>query len=128
MRTVPARRKGEGMIRRWGLGGFALVVALAGLFGWPAAVQAAPAEQATPDSGAIVALAGTHHLWVADGQGVLHWAGDTRALARRAVDWTNRIDVDVERLKAYRRGDPWLSAGLLKMGDSIYLPKWETDQ
>jgi hypothetical protein len=58
----------------------------------------------------------------------LHWAGDTRAVAGHAVDWSNRVDVDVERLKAYRRGDPWLSAGLLKMGDSIYLPKWETDQ
>ena len=31
--------------------------------------------------GTVIALQGTPHLWIAGDQGVLHWAGDTRALA-----------------------------------------------
>ena len=30
-------------------------------------------------------------------------------------------------LRTLPRGDPWLSAGLLKDGDPIYLVKWERD-
>ena len=76
--------------------------------------------------GAVVALQGTPHLWIADEQGVLHWAGDTRALAGKHVRWDNRIEVTVGQLQGLHRGDPWLSAGLLKDGDPIYLVKWET--
>ena len=77
--------------------------------------------------GAVVALQGTPHLWIADEQGVLHWAGDTRALAGKHVVWSNRTEVTLVQLLDLNRGDPWLSAGLLKDGDPIYLVKWETD-
>ena len=77
--------------------------------------------------GAVIALQGTPHLWIADEQGVLHWAGDTRALAGRHVRWDNRIEVTLAQLQGLHRGDPWLSAGLLKDGDPIYLVKWETE-
>ncbi len=77
--------------------------------------------------GAVVALQGTPHLWIADPQGVLHWAGDTRALAGRHVRWDSRIEVTLAQLQGLNRGDPWLSAGLLKDGDPIYLVKWETE-
>ena len=39
--------------------------------------------QSTLGRGAVVALRNTPHIWVADDVGVLHWAGDTRALATR---------------------------------------------
>ena len=77
--------------------------------------------------GAVVALEGTPHLWIADEQGVLHWGGDTRALAGRHVNWGARTEVSLEGLRALPVGDPWLSAGLLKDGDPIYLVKWETE-
>ena len=77
--------------------------------------------------GAVVALQGTPHLWIADQQGILHWAGDTRALAGRHVRWDSRIEVTLAQLQGLNRGDPWLSAGLLKDGDPIYLVKWETE-
>ena len=82
--------------------------------------------QSTLGRGAVVALRNTPHIWVADDVGVLHWAGDTRALATRYVDWGSRRDVELGDLRQLRRGDPWLSSGLLKMGDPIYLVKWET--
>lgn len=77
--------------------------------------------------GAVVALEGTPHLWIADSQGVLHWGGDTRALAGRHINWGSRTEVSLERLRALPKGDPWLSTGLLKQGDPIYLVKWESD-
>ena len=76
--------------------------------------------------GTVVALQGTPHLWFADAQGVLHWGGDTRALAGRHINWNNRVEVSLEQLRTLPGGDPWLSAGLLKDGDPIYLVKWET--
>ena len=77
--------------------------------------------------GAVVALRGTPHLWIADEYGVLHWAGDTWALVGRHVVWSDRTEVTLAQLRQLYRGDPWLSAGLLKDGDAIYLVKWETD-
>jgi hypothetical protein len=74
-----------------------------------------------------VALKGTSHLWIADADGVLHWSGDTRALSGKTIDWGNRSEATLDQLKAMRRGDPWLSAGLLKDGDPIYFVKWETE-
>src|SRR5688500_7706395 len=85
-------------------------------------------RQSAFPNGAVVQLQGTPHLWIADAEGVLHWGGDTRALQNRFVDWNNRIDVSLETLKTLRRGDPYLSAGLLKDGDPIYLVKWETSE
>jgi hypothetical protein len=78
--------------------------------------------------GAVVALRGTSHLWVADEAGVLHWAGDSRALAGHDVDWGSRTEMALDALRALPRGAPWLSAGLLKDGDPIYLVKWEADE
>ena len=83
--------------------------------------------QGTFAPGTVVQLQGTPHLWFTDHQGVLHWGGDTRALSGRHIDWHSRATVSLDRLRELPRGDPWLSAGLLKDGDPIYLVKWETD-
>ena len=91
-----------------------------------AALPAAQA-QASFAHGAVVALQGTPHLWIADEHGVLHWGGDTRALAGKHVNWGDRTEVSLEQLRTLPVGDPWLSAGLLKDGDPIYLVKWESD-
>ena len=77
--------------------------------------------------GTVVSLQGTPHLWFADEEGVLHWGGDTRALAGRYINWNTRVEVSLEELQVLEIGDPWLSAGLIKEGDPIYLVKWETD-
>lgn len=83
-------------------------------------------EQGTLPYGTVVALQGTPHLWFADEQGILHWGGDTRALTGRHINWNNRTEVTLNELRTLPIGDPWLSAGLLKDGDPIYLVKWES--
>jgi hypothetical protein len=98
-----------------------LTVVLTGVAG------AAPPPQGAAGAGSVVALRGTPHLWIADAQGVFHWAGDTRALAGKPVDWGSRREIGLDEVRALRRGDPWLSAGLVKLGDPIYFVKWETD-
>jgi hypothetical protein len=103
--------------------GFALMIFGPNLTAW-----AKPAQQFTVTPGMVVGLQGTPHIFVGDDQGVLHWGGDTRGLNGRNVNWANRRDVTLDQLKSMQRGDPWLSAGLLKIGDPIYLVKWETDQ
>ncbi len=85
-----------------------------------AAVQAC---LSTP--GAVVQLIGTPHLFIVDAQGVLHWGGDTRGLAGRPIDWSTQCEVDLETLLQAIRGDPWLSSGLPRVGEAIYLSKWE---
>src|SRR5262245_53623475 len=98
------------------------------------AIPAAPAALAAPAPspayapGTVVALGGTPHIWLADTQGQLHWGGDTRALAGQYVNWGSRTEVSLDQLKTLPVGDPWLSAGLLKMGDPIYLVKWESSE
>ena len=62
-------------------------------------VAAAQARSTFPH-GTVVALQGTPHLWFADAQGVLHWGGDTRALAGRYINWNNRVEVGLEQLRA----------------------------
>ena len=80
------------------------------------------------EQGDIIQLDTTPHIWVSDWQGVLHWAGDTRALQGRYINWSRHFHVWMSYLTRIRTiGDPWLSAGLLKDGDPIYLVKWETD-
>ncbi|MBM2812719.1 MAG: hypothetical protein HW416_3478, partial [Chloroflexi bacterium] len=56
---------------------------------------------------------------------VLHWGGDTRSLAGRVINWSGQCAVNLSQLTAAPRGDPWLSSGLPKIGDPIYLSKWE---
>ena len=89
---------------------------------------AAPTAQQTLPPGTVISLSGTPHLWIADAQGVLHWGGDTRAIANAYVNWADQRPVNLQQLLSFQRGDPWLSAGLLKIGDPIYLVKWETNQ
>ena len=83
--------------------------------------------QGTFAHGAVVALQDTPHLWFADEHGVLHWGGDTRALTGKHIAWNNRVEVSLDQLRTLPVGDPWLSAGLLKDGDPIYLVKWESN-
>lgn len=92
----------------------------------PSATLAAPNREVLTD-GTVLQLDGTPHLWVYADR-ALHWAGDTRALQGHIVEWGTRRTVTVFQLKSFTIGDPWLSTGLVKVGDPIYLPKWETDQ
>ena len=78
-------------------------------------------------AGAVVSLQGTPHLWIADDEETLHWVGDTRALAGRQVNWEQRTEVTLSELQDLRRGDPWLSAGLLKEGALLYLVHWPSE-
>lgn len=84
-----------------------------------------PGTAVSLPAGAVVGLAGTPHLWIADDAGVLHWAGDTWALVGRDVLWDWRLEVTFEELMRFPRGDPWLSAWMLKDGDAIYHVNWE---
>jgi hypothetical protein len=88
----------------------------------------APPGQHSLLSGTVVALQGTPYLWVAGEDQALHFAGDTRALGEVDIDWAARREVDLDELRRYRIGDPLRSAGLVKLGERIYLAKWETDQ
>ena len=87
-------------------------------------VRSARADGTTP--GSVVVLSGTTHIWVADDDGSFHWAGDTRALAAHRVNWDVRREVSLSELLELPRGAPWLSSGLLKIGDPVYLVKWES--
>lgn len=103
-------------VHRW-FGLLALVAALL--------PHTAAAHPAALSAGAVVALKGTPHIWVADSSSVLHWGGDTRAIAGKTINWGDRTEVTAEQLRAFQIGDPWLSAGLVKIGDPIYFAKWE---
>jgi hypothetical protein len=112
-------------LKCWGVAS-TLIVLLATVFLAPG-VRAAPARQGFP-SGTVFALRGTPHIWIAGPDGVLHWAGDTRALGSQPVNWGTRQEVSLDQLQHYHRGDPYLHAGLVKIGDPIYLAKWESEQ
>lgn len=77
--------------------------------------------------GSILQLHGTPHLWIADEQGIYHWVGDTRALSGKHALWNSKRFVSIHELVTFPVGDPWLSSGLLKDGDPIYLVKWESN-
>ena len=81
----------------------------------------------TLPEGSVISLINTPHIWIADSKGTIHWGGDTRALAGKRIVWNMRTEVDVSALQKYPIGDPWLSSGLIKIGDPIYLVKWETN-
>ncbi len=70
---------------------FLVLVAAVFLIGSIAPVQA----QGAFSHGTVVALQGTPHLWFADERGVLHWGGDTRALAGKHIAWSNRVEVSL---------------------------------
>lgn len=101
-----------------------LVLAIACFLGSPIAHADPPGVS----PGTVVVLRGTAHIWVADDNGVLHWVGDTRAFSGKRVDWDAKREVTRDEITRYRLGGPWLSSGLLKLGDPIYLVKWETSE
>ncbi|MCX5986941.1 MAG: hypothetical protein NTX54_10650 [Chloroflexi bacterium] len=105
-----------------GIGLFTLAIAC--FLGSPIAHADSPGVS----PGTVVVLRGTAHIWVADDDGVLHWVGDTRAFSGKRVDWDAKLEVTRDEIAQYRRGGPWLSSGLLKLGDPIYLVKWETSE
>jgi hypothetical protein len=123
------RRTLRGIALRW-LVACALVAAcLVPLAPSPALAADPPAD--TPavgvgpfGQGAVVALKGTPHIWVADQLGTLHWAADTRSLAGHIVDMSRRTEVTPAQLATLPRGEPWLSAPLVKVGDPIFVPAW----
>ena len=84
------------------------------------------ADGAYPD-GAVFALEGTAHVWIFEA-GALRWAGDTRALGGAAVRWDRQCTMSFGLLHGARIGDPLLSLGLVKVGEPIYLAKWETGE
>ena len=112
------------------------MVALVGATLSPAAAWAAPGPAPSAAAvgpgpfakGTVVSLQGTPHLWFADEWGTLHWGGDTRALAGHDINWNSRVSVSLDQLRTLPRGGPWLSAGLLKLGEPIYFVKWETGE
>ena len=111
------------------MGGFRNMVASAAVVAVTlGAASGMVSAQAAVAPGGVISLRGTPHIWVADNDGVLHWAGDTRALAGRDVKWSTQREVDLGELTQLRRGSPWLSSGLLKIADPIYLVKWESNQ
>jgi hypothetical protein len=79
-------------------------------------------------AGTVVELDGSPHLWITGHDGNPRWAGDTRALEAVAVRWDSRCTMDLDFLLRVTKGDPYLSAGLVKIGDPIYLAKWETNE
>ncbi len=105
---------------------FILVLATSVALFVPAHVDpAAVVAQCSYAPGSVVQLVGTPHLFIVDDQGVLHWGGDTRALAGRTIDWSDECELGLATLQQTRRGDPWLSSGLPQVGEPIYLSKWE---
>ena len=104
-----------------------ILVAIASVFVTLATLPTVQAQQQFA-RGAVVALQGTPHLWIADDQGVLHWGSDTRALDGKHINWSDRTEVSLEQIRTLPVGDPWLSGcGLVKDGDPIYLVKRETE-
>lgn len=89
---------------------------------------ATPTRASALPEGSVFALAGTPHLWIVDEHGVLHWGGDTRALAGRRINWDSRTVAAPAQLAALPIGSPWLSLALVRVDGVVYQPKWETDQ
>jgi uncharacterized protein YjbI with pentapeptide repeats len=111
---------------KWRLASLAIPALIALSTASPALASPAPAVTLNP--GTVVALSGTPHLWFVGDTGGLHWGGDTRALAEKGINWSNRVEMTLDQLRALPRQDPWLSAGLLKLGDPIFLVKWEANE
>jgi hypothetical protein len=103
----------------------ALAATLAGsLMGAGATPALARGEAAPNTPGAVVTVSGAPFLWVADDLGLLHLVGDTRALDGHTVEWSNVNPLTLDQIRAAGRGEPWLSAALVRIGDAIYLPRW----
>ena len=95
-----------------------------------AARQEPPAPRAaTPlPHGTLVLVRDTPHFWVADEQGVLHWANGTRALVGRYVRWSDQRTVSTAELEQLPRGEPWLLLPLSFVrtgGPELYVMVWQ---
>ena len=95
-------------------------------------VTATPVTCGWLSPGSMVRLAATFHAFVCDVDGVLHWVGDARALEQQvqrglAVDLSAVGVVDLASLSVLPRGAPWLSAGLIKVGEPIGVVTWDVD-
>jgi hypothetical protein len=110
------------------VGRLVLAVAAAAGIAAPGGAYAAPAAALTVAPNGTVSLQGTPHLWIADANGALHLAGDTRALADKTVDWGTRVTATLADIRSTPLGAPYLSAALVKVGDAIYTPNWETGE
>jgi hypothetical protein len=90
-------------------------------------VGAVGAQSLPVGPGGVIALQGTEHLWVVDDQGLARLAGDSQALSRVPVNWTDREEATRAALEAQPRGAPLLSANLVKIGDAVYLPEFDVN-
>jgi hypothetical protein len=88
------------------------------------AAAAAPDQIAAPVPGEVLRLQGTDHLWVVDAQGVAHLVAGPATLAGKPVDPAEAQDASVAGLQALPQGAPFLTADLVKIGDSIYVPQY----
>ena len=121
---APSQQTHSGLTRR-SLGVVGLL-SLTGPLARPPVVDASPLAQATWSG--VVALGGTPHLWLGDDTYTLHWLGDTRVLGGRSPAQHARWVATLDELRTFRRGDPWLSAGFVALGDALYLARWDADQ
>ncbi len=105
-----------------------LVFLLQPLMTSPASAQPANCSRtADYPLGAVFSLENTPHIWLTFGSEGLRWVGDTRALTASnvSVRWDSTCVMDATYLAGVKKGDPILSAGLVKIGDPIWLAKWE---
>ena len=97
----------------------------------PVAAAAQPASRCSLTQqypvGAVFTLDNTPHLWLFAGADGIRWVGDTRALASAGIPvrWDVTCGMDTSFIAQVKKGDPILSAGLVKIGDPISLAKWE---
>ena len=102
----------------------------------PAPFGSAPGSAPPPDTtqrplphGTLVIVRDTPHFWVADEQGVLHWASGTRALVGRYVRWSEQRTVSAAELERLPRGEPWLLSpiGFVRAnGPELYVMVWHS--
>ena len=101
------------------------------------------AAPATDDSPRLYTVIGTPHTWLMDDQGVLHWVGDSIALARtlypaREYTLDEPLDPQTQRslagpiaihysdVLATPRGAPLLSTSFVRGGGGeVYYPRWD---
>lgn len=90
-------------------------------------VGLAGAQSIPVGPGGVIGLQGTEHLWVVDDQGLARLAGDPQALSRVTVNWSDREEATLAALEAQPRGAPLLTANLVKIGETVYLPEFDVN-
>lgn len=103
-----------------------LALGLAGLLilgpAGAAPASAAVANQGHP--GDVLALEGTPNLWILDEAGVAHFVADTQAVAGKDVHWGEAFPVTLAQLQTMPRGEPWVAAPFVRIGEAIYVPQF----